>query len=356
MTRTIDIHTHWFPESWPDFAKRFGGEDWPTIRHTDKGEADICLGDKPFRKIDARCWDVQARLEQMDRDKVDVQLISPTPVMFGYQRPAHHALEAAKFLNDALLEFCSRAKGRFLPLCQVPLQDPAVAAKELDRCMKAGHVGVEIGNHVGLKNLDDPGILDFLAHCAQVGAAVFVHPWDMMACERMPEYMMPWTVAMPAETQLAITALIESGGFDRLPKELRLCFAHGGGSFAFLLGRLENAWKHSPIVRGKSELAPSAYLDRFFVDSAVFEPKTLNFLVSVMSADHVCLGSDFPYPLGEERAGQLIRESHFPVEVKAKLLGGNAERWLNISGSHPSKTGSGAAPTSSQQTSKKPHG
>ena len=334
-TQTIDVHTHWFPESWPDFGKRFGGTDWPSIRHNGKGEADICVGEQPFRKIDARCWDAQRRLEQMDRDGVDVQLISPTPVMFGYQRPAQHALEACKFLNDALLEFCARGNGRFLPLCQVPLQEPAAAARELERCVKAGHVGVEIGNHVGLKNLDDPGILDFLAQCARVGAAVFVHPWDMMACERMPEYMMPWTVAMPAETQLAITALIESGGFDRLPKELRILFAHGGGSFAFLLGRLENAWRHSPVARGKSELAPSEYVKRFFVDSAVFEPRALEFLVSVMSEERVCLGSDFPYPLGEERAGQLIRESRFSDDVKAKLLGGNAQQWLNLKVSQP---------------------
>jgi len=335
MSQTIDIHTHWFPEKWPDLGKRFGGQDWPSIRHSGNGKADVCLGEKPFRKIDARCWDAACRLEQMERNKVDVQLISPTPVMFSYQRPAEQAAEVCKIFNDLLLEFCAKSPGRFRPLCQVPLQEPKLAAKELDRCMQAGHLGVEIGNHVGLKNLDDPGILDFLAHCAQAGAAVFVHPWDMMACERMPEYMMPWTVAMPAETQLAITALIESGGFDRLPKELRLCFAHGGGSFAFLLGRLENAWKHSEIARGKSELAPSEYVKRFFVDSAVFEPKTLEFLVSVMSAERVCLGSDFPYPLGEERAGQLIRESKFSDDIKAKLLGGNAQRWLNLEVSQP---------------------
>lgn len=340
--RTIDIHTHWFPESWPNLARRFGGNDWPSIRHTGKGTAEICLGEKPFRKIDARCWDAECRLEQMERDRIDVQLISPTPVMFSYHRPAQQADEVCRLFNDSLLEFCARANGRFLPLCQVPLQDPRLAARELDRCLKAGHLGVEIGNHVGLKNLNDPGILDFLAHCAQAGAAVFVHPWDMMACERMPDYMMPWTVAMPAETHLAITALIQSGGFDRLPKELRLCFAHGGGSFAFLLGRLENAWRRHEVARGSSELPPSSYVERFFVDSAVFEQKTLEFLAGIIGAERVCLGSDFPYPLGEERAGELIRQSSFPVEIKNAILGGNAERWLNLSARRSSPSSSGA--------------
>jgi aminocarboxymuconate-semialdehyde decarboxylase len=349
LSPTIDIHTHWFPESWPDLGQRFGGKGWPSIRHTGNGKAEICLGEKPFRKIDSACWDPQVRLEQMERDGIGMQVISPTPVMFSYDRPAPQAGEVCKLFNDALLEFCARAPGRFLPLCQVPLQDAGLAARELERCMKTGHKGVEVGNHVGLKNLDDPGILDFLAHCAQVGAAVFVHPWDMLGCDRMPNYMMPWTVGMPAETQLAITALIESGGFDRLPKELRLCFAHGGGSFAFLLGRLENAWKRHEVARGKSALRPSEYVSRFFVDSAVFEEKTLDFLVKVMGTERVLLGSDYPYPLGEERAGQLIRESHLPADVKAKLLGENAYAWLNLSTFHPSKTGSGGPPRSAIQ-------
>jgi len=196
--------------------------------------------------------------------------------------------------------------------------------------MRDGHLGVQIGNHVGQKNLDDPGILKFLQHCDAEGAAVFVHPWDMMAGERMPNYMMPWTVAMPAETQLSLVSMILSGAFDRLPPSLRICFAHGGGSFAFLLGRLENAWKNHEVARGVSQFAPSHYLDRIRVDSAVFEQRTLQFLVEVMGTDRVLLGSDYPFPLGEARAGTLIRESRSSAEVKAKLLGGNAVKFLNL--------------------------
>ena len=335
---TIDVHTHWFPESWPDLDKRFGGRDWPRIKHVGKGKAEIYLGKKFFRSITAACWDADERRRDMERAGVDVQVISPTPVMFAYERPAKQAAEAAKLFNDALLEFCARDKKRFKALCQVPLQNVDAACKELNRCMKAGHLGVEIGNHVGLKNLDDPGIVEFLQECARVGAAVFVHPWDMMACDRMPEFMMPWTVGMPAETQLAIVALIESGAFDRLPKNLRLCFAHGGGSFAFLLGRLENAWHHHPVARGKSEKPPHAYVERFFVDSAVFEEKTLRFLVETMGAERVLLGSDYPYPLGEERAGQLVRASRLAPEVKSGILGDNAQRWLGMKAAPASPT------------------
>jgi len=140
--------------------------------------------------------------------------------------------------------------------------------------------------------------------------------------------MMPWTVGMPAETQLALVALILSGAFDRLPGTLRICFAHGGGSFAFLLGRLENAWHHHPVARGDCEHPPSHYLNRFFVDSAVFEQHTLRFLVETMGADRVILGSDYPFPLGEERVGSLIRQSKLPQETKIALLSRNAVRFL----------------------------
>ena len=326
----IDIHTHFFPESWPDLAKRYGTPDWPSIKHTGPGKADIMLGDRMFRHVTSGCWDVNVRLENMDRNGVDMQIISATPVLFAYAREAKHALDCARLFNDVALEMCQRSKGRLKSFCQVPLQDIDAACKELTRCMRDGHLGVQIGNHVGQKNLDDPGILKFLQHCDAEGAAVFVHPWDMMAGERMPNYMMPWTVAMPAETQLSLVSMILGGAFDRLPPSLRICFAHGGGSFAFLLGRLENAWKNHEVARGVSQFAPSHYLDRIRVDSAVFEQRTLQFLVEVMGTDRVLLGSDYPFPLGEARAGTLIRESRSSAEVKAKLLGGNAVKFLNL--------------------------
>ncbi len=328
--RTIDIHTHFFPEAWPDLAARFGTPDWPRIKHLGNGKADIMLGDRFFRHIYSACWDPELRLQEMDRDAIDLQIISATPVLFAYERPIAHALDCAKLFNDAALELCSRGKGRMKSLCQAPLQDIDAACAEVSRAMRAGHLGVQIGNHVGEKNLDDAGIETFLHHCAQEGAAVLVHPWDMMARERMPRYMMPWTVGMPAETQLSVVAMILSGAFDRLPKNLRIGFAHGGGSFAFLLGRLENAWKHHEVARGKCQLSPSQYVNRFYVDSAVFDEGALRFLVQTMSADRVMLGSDYPFPLGEERIGKLVRESQLPADAKAKLLSGNAEQFLGL--------------------------
>jgi aminocarboxymuconate-semialdehyde decarboxylase len=330
--QVIDIHNHFFPSSWPDLAARYGTPNWPWIKHTEPGKAEIMVGDRFFRHIYSACWDPEVRLQEMDRDGIDVQVISVTPVLFAYERPVEHALDCAQLLNDAALELCSRGKGRLKSFCQVPLQDVDAASEELSRCMQAGHLGVQIGNHVGSKNLDDAGIVTFLHHCADEGAAVLVHPWEMFGGERMPKYMMPWTVGMPAETQLSVVALILSGAFDRLPNTLRICFAHGGGSFAFLLGRLENAWHHHPVARGDCQHPPSHYLNRFYTDSAVFDQRTLQFLVGTMGADQVVLGSDYPFPLGEERVGSLIRQSNLPQHTKAKLLSGNAARFLALEG------------------------
>lgn len=237
MNTVVDIHSHFYPDKMPDLSQRFGGE-WPGFRHTDKGRGMMTMGGKDYRPIYEACWNPAVRLDEMDKHGIDIQIMCATPLLFAYEKPADQALACAELFNDAALEICAHAPARLKSLCQVPLQDTDASCKEVSRAMKSGHIGVQIGNHVGQSNLDDEGIITFLQHCASIQAPVLVHPWDMMAGERMPRYMLPWLVAMPAETQLSILSLILSGAFERLPEELKICFAHGGGSFAFLLGRV----------------------------------------------------------------------------------------------------------------------
>lgn len=328
---SIDMHTHFFPREWEDLGKRFGTPDWPWMKHLDAGKAMVMVGDREFRPVYSACWDADKRLEEMDRDGIDLQVMCATPALFAYARPAEQSLYCAQLFNDAGLELAGRGKGRLKTLCQVPLQNTDAACRELSRAMRAGHLGVQIGNHVGDRDLDDEGIGAFLQHCAAEGAAVLVHPWDMMGGERTARWMMGWTVSMPAETQLSIVALILGGGFDRLPPGLRICFAHGGGSFAFLLGRLENAWHNRDLARGRCAHPPSRYLDRFYVDSAVFDPRALRLLIDVMGEERVMLGSDYPFPLGELRVGKLIRDMQgLGATAQAKLLAGNARRFLGL--------------------------
>ena len=164
-----------------------------------------------------------------------------------------------------------------------------------------------------------------------------------MAQERMAKYQLPWLVSMPAETQLSILWLILSGAFERLPRSLKLCFAHGGGSFPYLLGRVDNAWRNRDIVREDCPHPPSSYLDRFSVDGAVFSHEALEFLVRTMGEDRVMLGSDYPYPLGEQNVGGLVH-SHptLAAATRAKLLHSNAAAFFGIETGRPARMGSGA--------------
>ena len=326
----VDVHTHLVPRGWPELSAACGGSGWPWLRLDSERSAMIMVGEVEFRPVGPQAWDPATRLADMADDGVDVQVVSPTPVFFAYDRPPGEAVAAARIFNALMLEQVAAGDGRLVPFCQVPLQDPDAACAELDRCLAVGHAGVEIGNHVAERDLDDAGIVTFLQHCAHVGAPVFVHPWDMPAGPRLDRWMVRWLAGMPAETHLSILAMMLGGVFDRVPESLRICFAHGGGSFPFWLGRADNAWhRRGDLVRGSSTRPPSHYLERFYVDSVVFDPAALRLLVDTMGEDRVVLGSDYPYPLGERPVGQVVREAAFLTDAqRAKLLSGNALRFL----------------------------
>ena len=326
----IDIHSHDVPRGWPDLAEATGDADpWPRLRIESEREAMILIGDREFRRVTSQCWDPQVRAADMDADGVDVQVVSPTPVFFSYARSADAGAKVARIFNDLTLEICARLPERLLPFCQVPLQDIDAACTEVDRSVASGHRGVEIGNHVGDRDLDDPGVVEFLQHCAVLGVPVFVHPWDMPSSERLDRWMAQWLVGMPAETHLSILAMILGGVFDRVSDDLRICFAHGGGSFPYWVGRMDNAWHQRPDLVGVSAKPPSAYLNRFSVDSVVFDERALRLLVDTMGVERVMLGSDYPYPLGERPAGRVVREAAFLSDAdRARILGGNAAAFL----------------------------
>lgn len=330
----VDIHSHFFPPITRREAAALDPAAAPWLRtegsDLEDGSAMIMTGDQPFRPVYSALWDPARRIEEMDRCGVDIQLMCATPVMFGYRYPADVAVPWSQRMNDYALELCAHRPARLKALAQVPLQDIDAACREASRAKACGHAGLQIGNHLGERDLDDEGLITFLVHCANEGIPVLVHPWDMMGTPRMKKWMLPWLVSMPAETQLGILSLILSGAFERIPASLKLCFAHGGGSFAFLLGRVDNAWRHRDIVREDCPHPPSSYVNRFFVDSAVFDPRALKLLVDVMGEDRVMLGSDYPYPLGEQQVGALIRGTELADTARHKLLGGNAAAFFGL--------------------------
>lgn len=328
----IDIHAHFFPllrrsdVAWAGWAEA----PWLQIERGGKS-GHIMRGDQAFRPVTAELWDARHRVVAMDAQGIALQLISATPVMWADALPPGVAAEWALRMNEAALAFCAAAPRRLKALAQVPLQDLTAACREASRAMASGCVGVQIGNHLGGRDLDSPHMLAFLCHCAEQGIPVMVHPWDMLAPERMQGWMLPWLVGMPAETHLSMLRLILSGSFERLPSDLRLCFAHGGGSFAPLLGRADNAWHRRDIVRADCPHPPSHYLQRFHVDSCVFDPRVLRLLVDVMGAERIMLGSDHPFPLGEAPIGDVVEATPcLTPAAREAILGGNAQRFFGL--------------------------
>lgn len=328
----IDIHSHFFPPISEAQAMRLNPKTAPWLKIKDDGKTgNIILDGQDFRPVYDALWDAERRVEELDKQNVDIQIICATPVLFAYAEPiSEKVVEWNRLMNDLAVEMCDYAPSRLKTLAQVPMQDIDEACKELSRAKNIGHIGVQIGNHVGLKNLDDEGILTFLHHCADENMPVFIHPWDMMGKDRMPKWMLQWLVSMPAETQLGVLSLILSGALEKLPENLKICFAHGGGSFPYLIGRVDNAWKRRDIVREDCPNLPSSYLNRIWVDSAVFDPLTLRFLVDKMGVDKVMLGSDAPFPLGEQQIGQLIKNSGLASDAQQSILSGNAKQFFNL--------------------------
>jgi aminocarboxymuconate-semialdehyde decarboxylase len=326
----IDIHTHVLPENWPDLRERYGYGGFVRLEHTGGGCARMFIDDKEFRQVEGNSWDPKLRLHDCAASDVDVQVLSTVPVMFSYWAKPEHTADLSRLLNDHIAGMVSDYPKRFIGLGTLPMQDADLSIRELERCCGSlGMAGVQIGTHVNGWNLDDERIFPILEAIADLGAALFVHPWQMLGRERMGLYWLPWLVGMPTETALSICSLIFGGVFERLPK-LRVAFAHGGGTFPGLIGRLEHGFRVRPdIVATSNQHNPRDYLGRFYVDSLVHEPAMLDYMIDLMGARCIALGSDYPFPLGEHRPGAMIESMSLEAATRDRLLAGTALEWLD---------------------------
>ncbi len=327
----IDLHTHILPESWPDLRARYGYGGFVCLEHHRPGWARMAIDGTFFREVPATTWDPAPRLEECDRHRVDVQVLSTVPVMFSYWAKPQDTLDLARLLNDQIAATVAAHPRRFAGLGTLPMQAPDLAVPELERCVRdLGLTGVQIGTHVNGWNLDQPELFPIFAAARDLGAAVFVHPWDMAGKERMPKYWLPWLVGMPAEASLAICSLIFGGVLERLPG-LRIAVAHGGGSFPGTLGRIERGFTARPdLCAVDNDVNPRRYIDRIYFDSLVHDADALRFLLRLAGPQRVALGSDYPFPLGEEVAGRLIESMpDLSDATRDRLLAGTALEFLN---------------------------
>lgn len=327
----VDVHTHILPKEFPRWSEKFLDTRFVHLEHKHTGCAHMMQGDKFFREIESNCWDPEVRIRECDADHVHVQVLSVIPVMFHYWAKPEQTLETSRFLNDFIAEVVSRHPKRFIGLGTVPLQDPALAIREMERCVKdLGMPGIEIGTHVNGWELNRQELFAFFEAAERLGAALFVHPWEMLGRERMNRYWMPWLVGMPAETSLAICSMIFGGVFEALPG-LRVIFAHGGGSFPATIGRIEHGFNVRPdLVAVDNPHSPKKYLQSFYLDTLVHDARMLHYLIELMGEGRLALGSDFPFPLGEHHPGALIESMDLDAATKERLLSGTAFEWLGI--------------------------
>lgn len=328
----IDIHTHIMPDKMPNWVQKFGYGEFIHLEHRNC-KACMMKGDKLFREVEDNCFDAGVRLKEMDETDVGIQVLSTIPVLFNYWAKPKDGYETARFLNDHIAETVSKSPERFIGIGTVPMQDVDLAIKEMERCVTELKMpGLEIGSNINGVNLNDGKFFPFYEAAEKLGCALFVHPWEMMGQDQMQKYWLPWLVGMPGETSRAICSMIFGGVFEKFPK-LRVAFAHGGGSFPITIGRIEHGFNVRPdLVAIDNPINPRDYIGKFWIDSLVHDPMAMKFIIEIMGEDKICLGSDYPFPLGEHHPGLLIEQMNFAKELKEKIFAKNAYNWLGISG------------------------
>src|SRR2546426_6730075 len=269
----------------------------------------------------------------MDRMGIDVQAVSPAPHQTYYRCEPGEGAELARTVNERIAEIVAQWPERFVGLGTVPLQDAGLAVAELDFCVKQlGLRGVEINPSVNGFDLTHPSLsLDrFFAKVQELDVLIFMHPVGFTHGERLMDHYFNNVIGNPLETTVATSHLIFDGVMERHPK-LKIVLPHAGGYLAHYWARMDHAYRARPDCRGQMKRKPSSYLEKFYFDTITFSQDMLRHLVARYGADHVLLGTDYPYDMGVERPVEFIGGVKGLSKAEAAAIeGGNAARLLKI--------------------------
>ena len=327
----IDIHTHIIPENINEISGIFSDRRFLNMERLDSKHAMLNKDKQPFRKVSCNCWDASQRIKDCTKNGVNVQVLSTIPVLFSYWADANDGVKLSQFLNDHIYNIIKENPKKFIGIGTIPMQSTDLAIQEMDRCINELQLpGIQIGSNVNGSNLHENKFSPIFEHAENIGCSIFIHPWEMLGSSEITKYWLPWLVGMPAETSRAICSLIFGGVFEKYPA-LKFAFSHGGGAFPFTLGRIDHGFNTRPdLCAIDNAIIPSDYIGKFYIDSLVHDKETLKFLINLMGYEKIALGSDYPFPLGEEIPGKLIESLNVSNDIKQRMLSGTAIEWLGL--------------------------
>jgi aminocarboxymuconate-semialdehyde decarboxylase len=327
----IDVHCHVIPERFPDNPSPATNRRWPCLTHAEGGGVALVIDAKPFRDIDARSWDAARRIEDMDRDGVAIQVLSPLPELLSYWFDEADALVMCDHVNAFIAAMTAHAPDRFLGLGLAPLQAPAAAARYLERIKgEFGLCGVEIGSNINALPLGDPGFDPVWEAAQSLGLAIFVHALHPVGAAAMgADPILTAFAGFPLDTGLAAASMLLAGVTQRFPA-LRIGFSHGGGALGSLVGRLDKGWEITRGFGGKLLRKPSEHIATMFYDSNVYDPEFLQHLVRHTAPMNVFLGTDYPFALMQTNPEAYLALCDLKPAERESLSHGAARRFLNL--------------------------
>jgi aminocarboxymuconate-semialdehyde decarboxylase len=327
---TIDIHSHVAVPQAAAFVKPHLDLATIPLAHFASAETKA-LSQKQEEDIRPRITGFDERLKDLEAMGLDMQLVMPPPNQCYYTVPLDIAVEAARMVNHGLAEYVAKMPERFVALGAVPLQDGNEAASELERCVKLlGFKGAEILTNVAGREISEPAYAPFWQKAEELGALVVLHPNGFTEARRLSRFYFNNVIGNPFETTLALHYLIFDGVLERHPN-LKILAVHGGGYLAAYSGRIDHAWGARSDSHGDLPQPPTSYLKKIYFDTVVFTPHQLKALVELFGADHVVMGTDYPFDMAEfDPIGHLASVETLDESTIAAIAGGNAKRLLGL--------------------------